>query len=61
MKCPFKIKKDIKLDLFDNRSKGHIYVNEEFASCNGDECPFYYQDYNSVDKCSRCDGGGEEL
>ena len=61
MKCPYKMKKDIKLDLFDSRSKGHIYVTESFAPCDGDECPFYYQDFNGVDKCSRCDGGEEEL
>ena len=47
--------------MFDDHSKGHIYVNEAFAPCDGDECPFYYQDFNGIDKCSRCDGGEDEL
>lgn len=55
MKCPFKMKKDIHVNLFDDHSKGHVYVNESFAPCDGDECPCYYQDDNGVDKCSRCD------
>lgn len=60
MKCPFKIQKDIKLDLFDDRSKGHVYVTESFAPCEYDECPYYYQDDDGVDKCARCDGGPQE-
>ncbi len=55
MKCPFKTKKDIKVDLFDNHSKGHVNVTESFAPCDGDECPCYYQDDNGVEKCSRCE------
>ena len=61
MKCPFRLQKDIKLDTFDNHSKGHVYVNEEFAPCHGDDCPFFYMDCHDVEKCARCDGGEEEL
>lgn len=61
MKCPFKTQKDIKFDLFDDRSKGHIYVNDSFGPCNGDECPYFYMDCHDVEKCGRCDGIEEEL
>lgn len=59
MKCPFKLNKTINAD---RSSKIHptVSVKEHFGSCEYDECPFYYKDEDSIDRCSRCDGGPEE-
>ena len=62
MKCPFKMKKDIDVQLFDNHSKGHVYVTESFCECYGDECPFFYwEDGDGAPKCARCDGGPTDM
>lgn len=52
MKCPYRIKETT---VSDYRDSPQYVKYREFDSCYGDECPFYYQDDNAVDKCSRCE------
>lgn len=53
MKCPFRIKERVVAECeYDEPAQQIKY--REFDLCYGDECPFYYQDDDGVDKCSRC-------
>ena len=56
MKCPFKINKSI----YKTHGGYTTCINESFACCDDDECPFFYRDCDDEPKCARCDGGPRE-
>lgn len=57
MKCPFRIKREVVW----NTTRCRAAMHEDFEPCHEEECPFYYTDENDVSKCSRCDGGEEDI
>ena len=57
MKCPFRLSTTKTKDTQLSKTYTHCY----FEDCHGDECPFYYRDYNDVEKCARVHGPEEEL
>ena len=61
MKCPFRKITNFKYEYSSLGSGSHLLerTEEEFDSCYGDSCPFYYEDDDGNICCNRC-GSYEE-
>ena len=62
MKCPFRVKTFTHREFIGGRAidSPTEVQHHYFEECHGDDCPFFYDDENGIEKCARCDGGPRE-